>query len=78
MGSREKETKGRQLFQYDFFCKREQKGEVEADRVVSQTAAFLKIGEMTAYFYADGNNTVQKKIIMKIEGGITEVISLCA
>lgn len=40
MGSRKKETKGRQLFQYDFFGKREQKREVEADGVVSQTAIF--------------------------------------
>lgn len=51
---------------------------MKADRVVSQIAVFLKIGEMTEYFYADGNNTVQKKVIMKIEGGITEVIFLCS
>lgn len=45
---------------------------------MSQTAVFLKIGEMTVYFYSDGNNTIQTKIIMKIEGGITGVISLHA
>lgn len=78
MGSRENKTKGRQLFQQDFFYKREQKKKVETDRIVSQTAVFLKIGEMTVYFYSDGNNTMQTKIIMKIEGGITGVISLHA
>lgn len=60
MGFREKEITARQRYQYFLFCKGEQRKEVVTYRVVGKRERFLKIEEITAHVYANGNNRDKK------------------